>query len=120
MAMAHESLDYVGLDEARYRATDQYSTGMKQRLKLAQALAHTPPVLLLDEPTNGMDPAGRKHMLEIIEDLGRVQGKNVVLCTHLLPDVEKTCDEVVVLKQGQVVTISTAVMPGSRQSPSGM
>lgn len=103
MARAHESLDYVGLDEARYRATDQYSTGMKQRLKLAQALAHTPPVLLLDEPTNGMDPAGRKHMLEIIEDLGRVQGKNVVLCTHLLPDVEKTCDEVVVLKQGQVV-----------------
>lgn len=103
MTRAHEVLDYVELEEARYRPLDGYSTGMKQRLKLAQALVHDPDLLLLDEPTNGLDPKGRRHMLGLVEDLGRNQGKNVVLCSHLLPDVEKTCDHVVVIVEGKAV-----------------
>lgn len=103
MTRAHEVLDYVELEEERYRPLDGYSTGMKQRLKLAQALVHDPDLLLLDEPTNGLDPRGRRHMLELVHDLGRRQGKNIVLCSHLLPDVEKTCDHVVVLVQGRAV-----------------
>ena len=103
MTRAHESLDYVELEEQRYRPLDQYSTGMKQKLKLAQAICHDPPILLLDEPTNGLDPAGRRHMLGLIEDLGRKQGKSVLLCSHLLRDVERTCDHVVVLHKGSVV-----------------
>jgi ABC-2 type transport system ATP-binding protein len=103
MTRAHEVLDYVGLEEQRYRRLDQYSTGMKQRLKLAQALVHDPSFLLLDEPTNGLDPRGRRHMLELIADLGRTHGKNLLLCSHLLPDVERTCDHVVVIHRGRVV-----------------
>lgn len=102
MTRAHEVLDYVELEEARYRPLDGYSTGMKQRLKLAQALVHDPELLLLDEPTNGLDPKGRRHMLSLVDDLGRNQGKNILLCSHLLPDVEKTCDHVVVVVQGRV------------------
>ncbi len=102
MTRAHEALNYVELEEARYRGLDEYSTGMKQRLKLAQALVHDPDILLLDEPTNGLDPKGRKHMLELVHDLGHAQGKNILLCSHLLPDVEKTCDRIVVLNRGQV------------------
>ena len=102
MTRAHEVLDYVELEEARYRPLDGFSTGMKQRLKLAQALVHDPELLLLDEPTNGLDPKGRRHMLSLVEDLGRNQGKNIILCSHLLPDVEKTCDHVVVVVQGRV------------------
>ena len=103
MTRAHEALDYVGLDEQRYRDMNEYSTGMKQRVKLAQALAHDPPLLLLDEPTNGLDPKGRRHMLELIADLGHAQEKNIILCSHLLPDVERTCDHVVVLDRGRAV-----------------
>jgi ABC-2 type transport system ATP-binding protein len=103
MTRAHEVLDYVGIEEARYRALDEYSTGMKPRLKLALALVHDPTLLLLDEPTNGLDPKGRKHMLDLIADLGHAQGKNVLLCSHLLPDVERTCRDVVVLQRGSVV-----------------
>jgi ABC-2 type transport system ATP-binding protein len=103
LTRAHEVLDYVGLDESRYRPADGYSTGMKQRLKLAQALVHDPELLLLDEPTNGLDPKGRKHMLDLVADLGHVQGKNVLLCSHLLPDVEHACRDVVVLQKGRVV-----------------
>jgi ABC-2 type transport system ATP-binding protein len=99
---AHEVLDYVGLEEQRYRGLDEYSTGMKQRLKLAQALVHDPELLLLDEPTNGLDPKGRRHMLELIHDLGHAQGKSVLLCSHLLPDVERTCDAVVVIHKGRI------------------
>ncbi|MBK7643902.1 MAG: ABC transporter ATP-binding protein [Planctomycetes bacterium] len=103
MTRAHEVLDYVGLDEARYRDSEQYSTGMKQRLKLAQALVHDPALLLLDEPTNGLDPKGRKHMLELVADLGTAQGKSLLVCSHLLPDIERTCARVVVLKAGHAV-----------------
>jgi ABC-2 type transport system ATP-binding protein len=103
MTRAHEALDYVGLDEQRYRGIEQYSTGMKQRVKLAQALVHDPPLLLLDEPTNGLDPKGRRHMLELVADLGHAQRKHVILCSHLLPDVERTCDHVVVLHRGRAI-----------------
>jgi ABC-2 type transport system ATP-binding protein len=104
MTRAHEVLDYVGLDESRYRDCDGYSTGMKQRLKLAQALVHDPPILLLDEPTNGLDPKGRRHMLELVHDLGHAQQKSLLLCSHLLPDVERCCRDVIVLEKGRIVT----------------
>jgi ABC-2 type transport system ATP-binding protein len=100
---AHEVLFYVGLGEARYRNVETYSTGMKQRIKLAQALVHDPDVLFLDEPTNGMDPAGRREMLGLIRDLTRRVGISVVLSSHLLPDVESVCDAVVVLDRGRIV-----------------
>jgi ABC-2 type transport system ATP-binding protein len=100
---AHEVLFHVGLGEVRYRNVETYSTGMKQRIKLAQALVHDPDVLLLDEPTNGMDPAGRAEMLRLIVDLARQVGVSVVLSSHLLPDVEDVCDAVVVMNRGRVI-----------------
>jgi ABC-2 type transport system ATP-binding protein len=102
MQRAHEVLYYVGLGEARYRNLEQYSTGMKQRIKLAQALVHDPDLLFLDEPTNGMDPKGRDEMLELIRDLAHNKGVNLILSSHLLPDVEYTCDYVVVMDKGQI------------------
>ena len=101
---AHETLYYVGLGEARYRNLETYSTGMKQRIKLAQALVHDPDLLFLDEPTNGMDPQGREEMLELIRDIAHNKGINIILSSHLLPDVEYTCDHVVVLQKGEVKT----------------
>lgn len=103
MQRAHEVLYYVGLGEARYRNVETYSTGMKQRIKLAQALVHDPDLLFLDEPTNGMDPKGREEMLELVRDLAQNKGMNLILSSHLLPDVEFACDHVVVLHQGTVV-----------------
>ncbi|HSC27220.1 MAG TPA: ABC transporter ATP-binding protein [Vicinamibacterales bacterium] len=102
MQRAHEVLYYVGLGEARYRNVETYSTGMKQRIKLAQALVHDPDLLFLDEPTNGMDPKGRDEMLELIRDLGHKKNVNLILSSHLLPDVEYTCDHVVVMDKGQI------------------
>jgi ABC-2 type transport system ATP-binding protein len=107
MQRAHEVLYYVGLGEARYRFVETYSTGMKQRIKLAQALVHDPDLLFLDEPTNGMDPKGRDEMLELIRDLAHNKGVNLILSSHLLPDVEFTCDHVVVLDKGRVATHGT-------------
>jgi ABC-2 type transport system ATP-binding protein len=104
MQRAHEVLYYVGLGEARYRNVETYSTGMKQRIKLAQALVHDPDLLFLDEPTNGMDPKGREEMLELIRDLAHNKGMNLILSSHLLPDVEFTCDHVIVLHQASVAT----------------
>src|SRR5688572_9366739 len=103
MQRAHEVLFYVGLGEARYRNLETYSTGMKQRIKLAQALVHDPDLLFLDEPTNGMDPQGRDEMLELIRDIAHNKGLNVILSSHLLPDVEYACGHVVVLDKGRVV-----------------
>src|SRR5688500_9569185 len=102
MQRAHEVLYYVGLGEARYRNVETYSTGMKQRIKLAQALVHDPDLLFLDEPTNGMDPKGRDEMLELIHDLGHNKNVNLILSSHLLPDVEYTCDHVIVMDKGQI------------------
>lgn len=107
MQRAHEVLYYVGLGEARYRNVETYSTGMKQRIKLAQALVHDPDLLFLDEPTNGMDPKGRDEMLELIRDLAHNKGVNLILSSHLLPDVEYTCDHVVVMDKGTVATFGT-------------
>lgn len=102
MQRAHEVLFYVGLGEARYRNVETYSTGMKQRIKLAQALVHDPDLLFLDEPTNGMDPKGRDEMLELIRDLAHHKGVNVIVSSHLLPDIEYTCDDVVVMDKGRI------------------
>jgi ABC-2 type transport system ATP-binding protein len=104
MQRAHEVLYYVGLGEARYRNIETYSTGMKQRIKLAQALVHDPDLLFLDEPTNGMDPKGRDEMLELIRDIAHNKGLSLILSSHLLPDVEYTCDYVVVMDKGAVAT----------------
>src|SRR5262245_65209042 len=98
---APEVLTALEWEEARYRLLEEYSTGMKQRLKLAQALVHDPPVLLLDEPTSGLDPAGRDAMLRLLFSLGRDHGKSFLLSTHLLGDVERVCDRVVILHQGR-------------------
>jgi ABC-2 type transport system ATP-binding protein len=107
MQRAHEVLYYVGLGEARYRNLETYSTGMKQRIKLAQALVHDPDLLFLDEPTNGMDPKGREEMLELIRDLAHNKGVSLILSSHLLPDVEYTCDHVVVLDRGAIAASGT-------------
>jgi ABC-2 type transport system ATP-binding protein len=100
---AHEVLDYVGLGEARYRPVESYSTGMKQRLKLASAIVHDPRLLILDEPTNGMDPAGRQDIIELSRDLAHNKGMSLLFSSHLLPDVEAVCDHVVVLGRGRLL-----------------
>jgi ABC-2 type transport system ATP-binding protein len=117
MQRAHEVLHYVGLGEARYRNVEQYSTGMKQRIKLAQALVHDPDLLFLDEPTNGMDPRGREEMLDLIRDIALNKGLNLILSSHLLPDVEYACEQVVVLDKGRVAAqgpIAALKPPGGR------
>lgn len=104
MQRAHETLYYVGLGEARYRDVGTYSTGMKQRIKLAQALVHDPDVLFLDEPTNGLDPKGREDMLDLISDITGRKEISIVLSSHLLRDVERICKDVVLIHRGAVVT----------------
>ncbi len=104
MLRAHQVLHYCGLGEARYRKVDTYSTGMRQRIKLAQALVHDPDLLFLDEPTNGLDPLGRKAMLDLIHDVTHNKEISVILSSHLLPDVEMVCDHVMVLFQGKLAT----------------
>lgn len=101
---AHEVLEYCGLGEARYRNVETYSTGMKQRIKLAQALVHGPKLLLLDEPTNGLDPAGREQMLDLIKSITHSKGLSVIVSSHLLPDIERVCDEIIVVVQGQLAS----------------
>ena len=96
-------LRHVGLDEERYRSIGEYSTGMKQRVKLAQALVHDPVMVFLDEPTSGLDPLGREEMLALIRRTGREFGISIMLSTHLMGDVETTCDRIVVLEGGAVV-----------------
>ena len=107
MRRAHETLEYCGLGEARYRNVETYSTGMKQRIKLAQALVHGPKLVFLDEPTNGLDPAGRDEMLALVRDISHGKGVNVIVSSHLLPDIEFACDSVVVMQRGQVVQQGT-------------
>jgi ABC-2 type transport system ATP-binding protein len=100
---ASDLLRHVGLFEERYRPMGTYSTGMKQRVKLAQALVHDPAVAFLDEPTAGLDPVGRREMLELIARVGREFGISIVISTHLMGDVERVCDRVVVLDAGRVL-----------------
>ena len=100
---ASEALRHVGLYEERYRQIGGYSTGMKQRVKLAQALVHDPDLLLLDEPTNGLDPAGRDAMLALIQRIGSEFGISVVVCSHLLGEVERICDSLVAIEGGRLL-----------------
>jgi ABC-2 type transport system ATP-binding protein len=103
MQRSHEVLNYVALGEARYRRVESYSTGMKQRLKLAAAIVHDPRLLILDEPTNGMDPAGRQEILELARELSHNKGMSLLFSSHLLPDVEAVCDHVLVLSGGKLL-----------------
>lgn len=107
MERTHEVLNYVGLGENRYRKMETYSTGMLQRVKLAQALIHDPRLLLLDEPTNGLDPEGRDEMLSLIADIGRKRKVTVVLSSHLMPDVQHVCERVIMVQHGRIVEDST-------------
>jgi ABC-2 type transport system ATP-binding protein len=100
---AHETLSRLGMEDARYRRLEQYSVGMKQRMKLAATLVHDPDVLLLDEPTAGLDPDGRADMLSLLSSLAARPNKSLVLSSHLLGDVERVCNSAVVLDRGQVV-----------------
>jgi ABC-2 type transport system ATP-binding protein len=102
---AHEVLEYCGLGEARYRDVETFSTGMRQRIKLAQAIIHGPKLLLLDEPTNGLDPRGREEMLELIRSISHGKGVHVLISSHLLPDVERVSDVAIVLVSGQIRAI---------------
>ncbi len=99
---AHEALFYVGLGESRYRNLEEYSQGMKQRAKLAQALVHAPRLLFLDEPTNGLDPPARERMIELIQEIRDTGEVHVVLSSHLLRDVEECCEDVLILKNGEI------------------
>jgi len=100
---AHEALFYVGLGEARYRSLDTYSLGMKQLAKLAQAIVHGPKLIFLDEPTNGLDPPARARMIRLIREIRDSGQANIVLSSHLLRDVEECCEEILILKEGQIV-----------------
>jgi ABC-2 type transport system ATP-binding protein len=102
MKRAHDVLYYVGLGESRYRALEEYSAGMKQRLKLAQAIVHDPQLLFLDEPTSNLDPQGRKEILELIQDISSKKDIHVLISSHILPDIESVCSEVVILNKGRL------------------
>jgi ABC-2 type transport system ATP-binding protein len=99
---AHEALFYVGLGEARYRRLETYSLGMKQLAKLAQAIVHGPKLLFLDEPTNGLDPPARLRMIKLIREIRDSGYAHIVLSSHLLLDVEECCDEILILRDGQI------------------
>jgi len=104
MRRAHEVLQFVGVAEERYRKVETYSTGMKQKVKLAAALVHDPEIVLLDEPTNGLDPNGREEMLKLVGDIVTLRGLSVVLCSHLLRDVERVCESILVISGGTIRT----------------
>jgi len=99
---AHETLQYVGLGEARYRTLEGFSLGMKQMAKLAQAIVHAPKILFLDEPTNGLDPPARARMIRLVKEIRDSGQAQIILSSHLLRDVEECCDEALVLKDGQI------------------
>ncbi len=103
MQRAHEVLDYVGITEARYRTINSYSTGMKQRILFAQALVNDPEFIILDEPTTGLSPEGRESMLFLIKEISQKYGKSIMFSTHILPDVEKICKQLIILNYGKLV-----------------
>jgi ABC-2 type transport system ATP-binding protein len=102
---AHEALFYVGLGEVRYRKVSTYSLGMKQLIKLAQALAHGPKLIILDEPTNGMDPIARQRMIQLVKEIRKEGSVRLLISSHLLRDIEETCDEVLILKNGRIAAL---------------
>ncbi len=103
MPRSHEMLDFVGIGEERYRQISSYSTGMKQRVKLAQAIVHDPKILFLDEPTNGMDPQGREDMLNLIRKISD-SDKSILVSTHILDDIEKVSDHALIISNGKLIT----------------
>ncbi len=103
LGRAHDMLDFVGVGEERYRKVEEYSMGMKQRVKLAQALVHDPDLFLFDEPTAGLDPEGRTEMLDLLKLVSQMPEKSMLISSHLLPDVEDICRHVVILNDGQVI-----------------
>jgi ABC-2 type transport system ATP-binding protein len=103
---AHEALFYVGLGEVRYRKINTYSLGMKQLIKLAQALAHGPRLLILDEPTNGLDPMARQRMIQTIQEIRKEGSIRLLISSHLLRDIDETCDEVLILKNGRIAALN--------------
>ncbi|MCK5398244.1 MAG: ABC transporter ATP-binding protein, partial [Thermoplasmata archaeon] len=103
MPRSHEMLDFVGIGEERYRLISSYSTGMKQRVKLAQAIVHDPNILFLDEPTNGMDPHGREDMLALIKKISD-SDKTILVSTHILDDIEKVSDHAMIISNGRLIT----------------
>jgi ABC-2 type transport system ATP-binding protein len=105
MERAHEAFFYVGLGEVRYRKIGTYSLGMKQLVKLAQALVHGPKLLLLDEPTNGLDPEARQRMLQLVREIRDTGKVHIVISSHLLHDIEECCDQVLILKDGRVAAL---------------
>jgi ABC-2 type transport system ATP-binding protein len=102
---AHEALFYVGLGEVRYRKVGTYSLGMKQLAKLAQAIAHGPKLVFLDEPTNGLDPPARSRMIQLIQEIRDAGNMHVVISSHLLRDIDECCDEVIILRDGNIAGI---------------
>src|SRR5271168_1848466 len=102
---AHEALFHVGLGEVRYRKVNSYSLGMKQLIKLAQALAHGPRLLILDEPTNGLDPIARQRMIQLIQEIRKEGSVRLLISSHLLRDIDETCDEVLILKGGRIAAL---------------
>ena len=100
---AHEMLDFVGMGQERYRKVDTYSTGMKQRMKLAQAIVHDPEIVFLDEPTNGLDPKGQAQILELVASLWSSFGISVILSSHLLHDVDRICEQIIIIARGRVL-----------------
>ncbi len=102
---AHEVLFYVGLEDERYRSVNTYSTGMRQRLKLAIALVHDPDILFLDEPTSGMDPTSRLEMLKLIKDISKKGAKNIIFSSHILSDIEAVGEKVIIMNRGKIISI---------------
>ena len=104
---AHEMLDFVGMGQERYRKIETYSTGLKQRAKLAQAIVHDPELVFLDEPTNGLDPKGQAQVLELVQSLWKTYGITVVLSSHMLQDVERVCEQIIIIARGRVLVHDT-------------
>lgn len=116
LSRTHDVLQFVGLREERYRKISEYSIGMRQRVKLAQAIVHDPALCILDEPTAGLDPDGRREMLELVRALSQIQGHSLIVSTHLLPDVEGLCDQVLLLDAGHLLAagpVATLLDAGS-------
>jgi ABC-2 type transport system ATP-binding protein len=105
MQRAHEVLYYVKIGDERYRKLSTYSTGMKQKVKLAQSLVHDPELLFLDEPTSGLDPTGRREMLVLIKGIIKDQGKNILFSSHILSDIEQVCNNVIIMNHGELIKI---------------
>lgn len=114
---AHEMLDFVGMEQERYRKVDTYSTGMKQRVKIAQALVHDPKIVFLDEPTNGLDPKGQRRILDLIGRIWKESAISVVLSSHLLHDIDRICEQIVIVSQGRVLVQDTLAALKSRRRP---